>query len=455
MLLLAAMSSTLISPPTGAAAAGIGYGSTADADWRQDGGDPGRSGHQALTGPLDAAAAKHLRPAWAAPATRPGEQVGGAIVIDGTVLRASGGPSGQIRRYDAATGHDLGPVVDAPGLAFGPLAAAGDTLLVEAVERPALRRTLRAYTFRGERQWTVDLPDAVSGGFTAAGDLILRAAGDTLTAYRTADGSAAWTAQLGGEPGFRVPVRLGDLVLQGIEPGGITSIGTEPATPGASGVESNGTSGTSGVESNGTNGVESNGTNGTNGVESNGTQPAIAAFDARTGAQVWRRAASGAELVAAGDAVYAVGERGICAYTAADGARRWCDAQTLEAPVHASLGDGALFVVDGHGGLAAFDTGTGAPRWRTSYGLNAEVDASYWAPVNGGGVVYAMVYHFAVRGGVSTHRVELVAADTSTGRLIRRLEVGVDAMRGEEPLLLAGDHVYFAAVQKLHAFSAS
>ncbi|WP_433609099.1 PQQ-binding-like beta-propeller repeat protein [Dactylosporangium sp. CA-139114] len=423
MLLLAAVSSALISPPTGAAAAGIGYGSTADADWRQDGGDPGRSGHQALTGPLDAAAAKHLRPAWTAPATRPGEQVGGAIVIDGTVLRASGGPSGQIRRYDAATGHDLGPVVDAPGLAFGQLAAAGDTLLVEAVERPALRRTLRAYTLRGERRWTVDLPGTVSGGFTAAGDLILRAAGDILTAYRTADGSAAWTAPLGGEPGFRMPVRLGDLVLQGIEPGGITSIGTEPGTAETSG--------------------------------SNGTQPGIAAFDARTGAQVWRRPASGAELVAAGDAVYAVGERGICAYTAADGARRWCDARTLEAPVHASLGDGALFVIDGHGGLAAFDTGTGAPRWRTSYGLDAEVDASYWAPVNGGGVVYAMVYHFAVRGGVSTHRVELVAADTSTGRLIRRLQVDVDAMRGEEPLVLAGDHVYFAAVQKLHAFSAS
>ncbi|WP_426506428.1 PQQ-binding-like beta-propeller repeat protein [Dactylosporangium sp. McL0621] len=151
--------------------------------------------------------------------------------------------------------------------------------------------------------------------------------------------------------------------------------------------------------------------------------------------------------------MYSVGERGVCAYAAADGVQRWCDAGTLESPVHASAGDGAVFVVDGHGGLAAFDAAGGARRWRTSYGLHAEVDASYWAPVNGGGVVYAMVYHFAIRGGVSTPRVELVAADTGTGRLVRRLDLDVDAMHGDEPLLLAGDHVYFAAVQRARVLS--
>jgi outer membrane protein assembly factor BamB len=179
----------------------------------------------------------------------------------------------------------------------------------------------------------------------------------------------------------------------------------------------------------------------------------LLAFDAHTGAPVWQRDAPGAELVAADGAVYAVGEGGVCAYAARDGAQRWCDADTLESPVHASVGDGALFVVDGHGGLAAFDPAGGGRRWRTSYGLHAEVDASYWAPVNGGGVVYAMAYHFAVRGGVSTHRVELVAADAGTGKLLRRLDLDVDAMHGDEPLLLAGDHVYFAGVQKVYAIA--
>ncbi|WP_433208656.1 PQQ-binding-like beta-propeller repeat protein [Dactylosporangium sp. CS-047395] len=389
--------STLTPTSAHANTATPGYGTSADADWRQNGGDQGRSGHQALTGTLTAATAKALRATWSAPATRTGEQIGGAVVVDGTVFRSAGGPSGQIRRYDAATGDDLGPLVDEPGQAFGELAATGDTLVVESIQRPELRRTLRAYRRDGARAWTAELPDAVSGGFTVAGDIIVRGAGATLTAYRTADGGVAWSAQLAGEPGFHAPVRLGDLVLIATEPGNLQ------------------------------------------------------AFDARTGAPAWRRDVSGAEVVAAGDTVYTVGAGGVCAYAAAEGTQRWCDAQTLESPVHASAGDGALFVVDGHGGLAAFDAASGAGRWHTTYGLHAEVDASYWAPVNGGGAVYAMVYHFAVRGGVSTHRVELVAADARTGELIRRLDLDVDAMHGDEPLILAGDHLYFAAVQQLHA----
>ncbi|MFG2043101.1 hypothetical protein [Dactylosporangium sp. NPDC048998] len=118
MLLLAALSALLGSFPTHALAAER-HATTADADWRQDGGDAGRSGHQALTGDLDAAAAHRLRLSWTAPATRPDEQVGGAVVVDGTLLRSSGGPSGRIRRYDAVTGSDLGPVVDEPGRAPG------------------------------------------------------------------------------------------------------------------------------------------------------------------------------------------------------------------------------------------------------------------------------------------------------------------------------------------------
>ncbi|GAA3451221.1 outer membrane protein assembly factor BamB family protein [Dactylosporangium matsuzakiense] len=417
----ATVSAAPASAGTVPAAAVYGTNAAADADWRQDGADAGRSGHQALTGRLNRAVAKHLTRAWTAPAGGPSEQVGDAIAIDGTVFRSTGGAAtdrGMIRRYDAVTGHDLGPiVVSAPGEAFGQLAAAGDTLLVESIARPSLQRTLFAYTLTGTPKWKTPLEDAVSGGFTTAGDLILRSAGTTLTAYRTADGTPAWTASLGGEPGFHPPVRAGDLVLQATEPPPL-SAEPGPAGPGAPAAAKS---------------------------------SRILAFDAATGTPAWQHDSSGAELVAAAGTVYSVGEPGVCAYAAADGTRRWCDAETLESPVHASVGDGVLFVVDGHGGLAAFDAGSGARRWRTSYGLDAEVNASYWAPVNGGGVVYAVVYHFAVRGGVSTHRVELVAADAATGGLLRRLELDVDALHGGESLLLSGDHLYFAAVQRLYA----
>ncbi|MER7003522.1 PQQ-binding-like beta-propeller repeat protein [Dactylosporangium sp. NPDC000555] len=399
MLLLAALSALLGSFPAHALAAER-YAARAGADWRQDGGDAGRSGHQALTGGLDVAAARRLRLSWTAPATRPDEQVGGAVVVDGTLLRSSGGPSGQIRRYDAVTGSDLGLVVDEPGRAFGELAAAGDTLVVESIERPGAQRFLGGYRMNGQRRWEIALADEVSGGYTVGDGLILRSAGATLSAFRVADGGIAWTAPLGGEPGFHLPVVVGGLVVQAIGPG------------------------------------------------------RLQAFDGRTGRAAWARDAVGAGLVAAGDTVFAVGERGVCAYAAAGGAQRWCDADTLRSPVHASVSADALFVVDGQGGLAAFDAATGARRWRTAYGLRAEVDASYWAPVNGGGVVYAVVYHFAVRGGVSTHRVELIAADAATGALVRRLDLDVDALRGDEPLLLSGGHVYFAALQRLYAFAA-
>ncbi|WP_432976990.1 PQQ-binding-like beta-propeller repeat protein [Dactylosporangium sp. CA-233914] len=553
------MASVLAAPPYTSAPAVVG--STADADWRQNGGDEAHSGHQALTGPLTPAAARRLRLAWTAPATRENEQVGGAIVVDGTVFRASGGPSGQIRRYDAVTGDDLGPLVDEPGQAFTQLAAAGDTLVVESIERPSLRRSLWAYTIRGAHRWTTPLPDAVSGGFTTSGDLILRSAGPTLFAYRVSDGTLAWQAPLAGEPGLHPPIRAGALVLQATEPGhllafdaktgtltwqreasGAELVATPPSTsvyltPSATDASSataflapsrnataapstsvfpassatataapstsvfpappanpNAASSASAylapsadVDANPAPATGPAATNATpvsrndpdlNAAGHPATTGTSAATTVRSANAYGTPATAGANTVAgnanavgapaagagnlvadANDAtaagtVFSVGERGVCAYAIADGAQLWCDAETLESPVHAGIGDGQLYVIDGHGGLAAFDAGTGARRWRTAYGLDAEVDASYWAPVNGGGAVYAVVYHFAVRGGVSTHRVELIVADARTGELVRRLDLDVDAMHGDEPLLLAGDHVYFAAVQRLIAVGA-
>ncbi|GAA0734782.1 PQQ-like beta-propeller repeat protein [Dactylosporangium roseum] len=383
---------------------------TADASWRQDGGDPGRSGHQPVTRDLDAAAATRLERRWTAPATRADEQIGGAVVVDGTLFRSSGGPTGQIRRYDAITGHDLGAIVDVPGRRFGQLAVVDGTVIVESADIvpfdapgygavPAGRH-LSAYTSSGETRWELVLADAVSGGFTIGGGLVVRSAGATLSAHRLTDGVQVWTAPLGGEPGYHPPVLDGGLVLQAVEDG-----------------------------------------------------PALLAFDVATGALAWQRTTGGAELVARSGTVYTLGPAGVCAYSVTDGTQRWCDTTTVERPSRATVSDEALFVVGGTGDLAAFGVADGTVRWRSGYGLGWETSTSYWAPVNGGGVVYLMAYHFDVRDGDPRHRTELVAADTRTGALVTRLDLDFSALHGAEPLLLSGDHVYFAALERLFALA--
>ena len=393
-------------PATAASAAGsvpgrpetsIGH----DASWRQDGGDAGRSGHQRVVRDLDAAAAPRLEQLWTAPATRPDEQVGGAVVVDGTLLRASGGPTGQIRRYDAVTGHDLGVLVEEPGRRFGQLAAVDDVVLVESGGTGAAGRHLSGYRMDGRQRWDVVLPDAVTGGYTVGDGLIVRSSGAVLSAYRMTDGGVAWTAPLDGEPGFHPPVVQDGLVLQATEGKGAA---------------------------------------------------ALLAFDERTGARAWKRPVGGPEIIAAGGYVHTVGADAVCSYDVADGRQRWCDTTALTRPLHATVSDSMLFVIDGAGRLAAFGVGDGAVLWRSTYGLGWETDTSYWSPVNGGGVLYAVAYHFGIVAGEATHRIELIAADAATGALLTRLELDFDSLQGAEPLLLSGDHVYFAAPQRLFAF---
>ncbi|MEV4508969.1 PQQ-binding-like beta-propeller repeat protein [Dactylosporangium sp. NPDC049525] len=383
----------------------------ADAGWRQDGNGPGRAGYQPVTPYLTTASATRLDTVWIAPAARPEEQVGGAVVADGTLLRSSGGPTGQVRRYDAVTGADLGPVLDVPGRWFGQLAAppAGRRggLLVESQTYDSgtgnlLERHLSAYTTGGEAVWDVPLPDEVSGGFTVAGDLVLRAAGTTLTALRLADGTTAWTAPLDGEVGLHPPVADAGLALQTFEAGR--------------------------------------------------TGTGLAAFDLRTGTRVWRQDVSGPWLIAAGGVAYTTGTGGVCAHTAADGARRWCDTGALRDPRSATTDGQTLMVFDANGRAAGFDAGDGAVRWTRDWGTaGAEVATSYWSPVNGGGVLYGVVYQFLLRDGAPVHRVELLALDAADGTVLTRRDLAFDALHGAEPLLLSGDHVYFAALEKLIA----
>jgi outer membrane protein assembly factor BamB len=379
----------------------------ADAGWRQDGNGPGRAGYQPVAPYLGPASAARIDTVWTAPATRPDEQVGGAVVVDGILLRSSGGPSGQIRRYDAVTGSDLGPVVDAPGRRFGQLAAvpAGRLLVESQAIDPAtgylLERYLTSYTMRGERIWEAPLTDEVSGGFTVVGDLVLRAAGATLTALRLAGGAQAWAAPLDGEAGLHPPVADAGLALQSFEQGDGTG---------------------------------------------------LAGFDLRTGARVWRQDVSGPWVIAAGGAVYTSGAGGVCAHAVADGARRWCDPKTLVDPRSAATDGQTLMVLDARGRAAGFDVRDGAVRWTRDWGMaGAEVATSYWSPVTGGGVLFAVVYQFAIRDGAPVHRSELLALDAAAGTVLVRRVLDFDALHGAEPLLLSGDHVYFAALEKLFA----
>ncbi|WP_238007768.1 PQQ-binding-like beta-propeller repeat protein [Dactylosporangium sp. AC04546] len=401
----------------------------ADASWRQDGGDPGRSGHQPVASPLG-----DLEVRWTAPANRDEEQVGGAVVVDGTLFRSAGGPTGQVRRYDAVTGADLGPIVDVPARRFGRLAVVGGAVVVESVDVGSAVRRLGAYTMTGHQRWEIVLPDDVSGGYTVGDGLILRSAGSAVTAYSLADGAVAWTAPLGGEAGLHPPVIEDGLVLQ-----------------------------------------------------ASGDPAVLSAFDATTGRPAWQRAVSGAELVARAGAVYAVGDGGVCAYAVRDGAERWCAPRTadpvgarpggggagprvsertrptsvnsvdvagLGRPRFATVSDQALFVVGDAGKLAAIRTTDGAVDWVGDYGLGWEVDTSYWAPVNGGGVVYVVAYHFDARDGDVRHRTDLTAFSATDGRLVSRVDLGFDSLQGAEPLLLTGDHVYFAALERLYALAA-
>ena len=83
----------------------------ADAGWRQDGNGPGRAGYQPVTPYLNPGAAARLDTVWTAPASRPEEQVGGAVIADGTLLRSAGGLYGgntmQMLQTSPLTGIEL------------------------------------------------------------------------------------------------------------------------------------------------------------------------------------------------------------------------------------------------------------------------------------------------------------------------------------------------------------
>src|SRR5689334_6651469 len=80
-------------------------------------------------------------PLWTVSAGPGEQQITGVAITGRTLVRSSTRyrgyehPTGELRRYDARTGFDLGPMASAPGYSFGPVAAVGDAVVVQA--RPA------------------------------------------------------------------------------------------------------------------------------------------------------------------------------------------------------------------------------------------------------------------------------------------------------------------------------
>jgi hypothetical protein len=162
---------------------------------------------------------------------------------------------------------------------------------------------------------------------------------------------------------------------------------------------------------------------------------------------VWQEPASVAEpaVPAVPDgSVYTAGDGGTCAFAASTGRSRWCSGVPAR---HVTAYRGVVYAV-GEGAVTAYDAGNGAVRWRRSFARPGFESTSYWTPVAGAGVLYAVVYHFAP----GVHRHELLALAAADGRVLRRLDVAMPFEVGGEPLLLTRDRLYFATLAELQAY---
>lgn len=344
----------------------------------------------------------HLRPLWTVSAGPQERQITGAaitgrtLVRAGTLYRGYEHPTGELRRYDARTGADLGLLAAAPGWAFGTVAGDDGRILVQARE-PSGGAQLRSYNANGQLQWQ----QAAPGDAFAAGSVLVASGGDQVRAIEVASGRVRWSVTVEGDSGPSAPVPAGDQVLRaGQTDGGFV----------------------------------------------------LTALDQRTGAVRWRADGSGTEVVVAGDAAVTVGAGGTCAFALATGERRWC---AFQAAREATAAGGTLFVVE-DGYLTALGLADGSLQWRRSYALRGwETSTSYWTPVTGGAVLYAVVYHYAAprRGMPARHRHELLAVSTADGRVRRRIDVPMPYEVGGEPLILTRSAVYFASLANLFAWS--
>jgi outer membrane protein assembly factor BamB len=358
--------------------------------------------------PLKPATVTHLRPLWTVPAGTVERQITGVAIIGATLLRSSSVFTGdehataEIRRYDAFTGADLGPVASAENRAFGRLAVAADALVVQERNPVDGVTMLRSYTLKGTLRWETAAP----GEAFVAGDVIVASGGDQVRALEPASGRVRWSVTAEGDSGTSAPVLAGASVLRA----------------GAVGDQGGGSGGRQ-------------------------DQYVLSSLDARTGAVRWRAGASGTEVLVAGGEVITVGAGGTCAFALSTGDRRWCSPPPA---LHATAAGGAVFVI-GEGVVTALSAADGTVRWHRSYALRGwESSTSSWTPVLGGGVLYAAVYHYSP----GRHRHELLAVSAAGGRVLRRFDVAMPYEVGGEPLLLTRQAVFFATLANLYAWGA-
>jgi outer membrane protein assembly factor BamB len=352
--------------------------------------------------PATAATQPHLRPLWTVSAGPQERQITGAAISGRTLVRASTlyrgyeHPTGELRRYDAGTGADLGGIASAPGWMFGTVAGVDGRILVQARE-PSGGAQLRSYTWKGKLQWQ----QAAPGEAFAAGNVLVASGGDQVRAIEVASGKVRWSVTAEGDSGTSAPVLAGDRVLRA----GATADGF-----------------------------------------------VLSALDERTGAVRWRAGGSGTRVVVAGDTAVTVGAGGTCAFALATGERRWCAFQPAREAIAAG---GTLFVVE-DGYLTALGRTDGSLQWRRSYQRrDAQTSTSYWTPAARGGVLYAVVYHYAPSAAnpARRHRHELLAVSAAHGHVLRRIDVPMPYEVGGEPLLLTRSAVYFATLAGLFAWS--
>src|SRR5690349_21187990 len=159
-----------------------------------------------------------LRPLWTISSGPAERQITGVAVTGQTLIRSSTlyrgyeHPTGELRRYDANIGLDLGPLASAPGLVFGQVAVVGGAVVVQA--RPAGDRNgepqLRSYDGKGRLRWKQNAP----GDAFAAGRVLVASGGTQIEALEPASGRVRWNVTAEGDSGTSAPVLAGDQVLR-------------------------------------------------------------------------------------------------------------------------------------------------------------------------------------------------------------------------------------------------
>lgn len=375
-------------------------------DWPQHGGGAANDNYQPGTGGLDV-----RRQVWQRQAGGD-DTVGGAAVSGGRLTVAYG--KGALRRVDVRTG-----AVTVVGALAGrrpqQLADVDGALYVRSLDADGTRSRLASYDHAGRRRWEVTLPDDEAVlPFTVAGGHVLVTSGPKchelctghrLRAYRTRNGTLAWSGAVDGDAGG-APAVAGDTVVQGAY--GPVS-GTGDGSGGAS---------------------------------------LLFAFDVRTGLRQWTRARPGFALAGHRGSllVAGAGTDALCSLVPATGAARWCRGTPAadEWVDGLSAGGGAVFGYGRTGTVRRYDPATGATAWSTPLALPGYAyNALHASLVSGGGLVYAAVHHGNFT--AASEFTEIVVLRAADGHVVRRLrlaaytDTAAELMLASGRLLLVGD----------------